>query len=174
MLLALIGYRGTGKSTVARQLALALGWEWIDLDVEVELLAGKSIAAIFADEGEAKFRDLESQALAQALQRDRTVLALGGGAVLQPENRVALAGRAIVVWLRATPETILHRIAADPTTSERRPNLTCGGLAEIEELLAVREPLYRQCADLTVDTDLASPADVAAEVLNSPQVVALR
>ena len=77
--LVLIGYRGAGKTTVAQQLALALGWEWIDADVEVELRAGKSIAAIFADDGEQVFRDWEAQTLADSLRRERVVLAAGGG-----------------------------------------------------------------------------------------------
>ncbi len=89
MNIALIGYRGTGKSEVARQLALRLGWDWVDADVEVELKAGKSIAAIFADDGEPAFRELEAAVLAELVQRDRAVLALGGGVVLRPANLVS-------------------------------------------------------------------------------------
>src|SRR5437868_3606467 len=92
MRLILIGYRGTGKSTVARHLGLKLGWEWIDADVEVELRAGMSIAAMFADEGELFFRDLESRVLNDLLRRERIVLAAGGGVVLRDENRAALRG----------------------------------------------------------------------------------
>jgi shikimate kinase len=90
MNIALIGYRGTGKTTVAQQLALRLGWDWVDADVELELRAGKSIAAIFADDGESAFRDLEATTLDDLIRRDRTVLALGGGIVLRPENRALL------------------------------------------------------------------------------------
>lgn len=166
MNLKLIGYRGTGKTTVARQLALALGWDWVDADVEVELRAGRSIAAIFADSGEAAFRDLESQVLANLVTRDRAVLALGGGVVLRPENRARLAEGGPVVWLRADPETILARVEADATTAARRPQLTSrGGLEEVRQLLAQREPWYRQCASLEVDTRGKSPAEIAAEIV---------
>ncbi len=163
--IALIGYRGTGKSEVARQLALRLGWDWVDADVEVELKAGKSIAAIFSDDGEAAFRDLEAQVLAELVGRDRTVLALGGGVILRPDNRALLKQVGKVVWLTAEPETIAQRLAADAATASRRPNLTAtGGLDEIRRVLADRLPLYRESSDAQVDTENKSPADVAAEI----------
>jgi shikimate kinase len=166
MNLVLIGYRGTGKSTVARQLALALGWNWIDADVEVELRAGKSIAAIFADDGEVRFRDLESEVLAELVHTDREVIAAGGGAVLRDANRELLARCRYVIWLRASPATILTRIAACSTTAARRPNLTTsGGEAEVVRLLAERTPLYRECADLDIDTEDKSPAEIAGEII---------
>jgi shikimate kinase len=170
MLLILIGYRGTGKSTVARHLGLKLGWEWIDADVEVELRAGKSIAAMFADEGEPYFRDLESQVLADLVQRRQIVLAAGGGVILREQNREALRGRGKVVWLQASPDTILARIQADETTAGRRPNLTTrGGAHEVEHLLAVRTPFYQQCADLTIDTEGKDATTIAAEILDRLQ-----
>jgi shikimate kinase len=163
--IALIGYRGTGKSEVARQLALQLGWDWVDADVEVELTAGKSIAVIFADDGEAAFRELEAQILAELVGRDRTVLALGGGVILRPANRALLKQVGKVVWLTAEPETIAQRLAADAATASRRPNLTSmGGLEEIRRVLADRVPLYRESSDAQVDTENRSPADVAAEI----------
>ncbi|HEY2147980.1 MAG TPA: shikimate kinase [Pirellulales bacterium] len=166
MNIALIGYRGTGKSTVARQLALALGWDWIDADVEVELRAGKSITAIFADDGEAAFRDLESAVLADSIGRERTVLALGGGAVSREMNRERLRLVSLVVWLEAEPETIAARMADDPTTASRRPNLTtAGGLEEIRRLLAERSSHYQTCCGLAISTDDKTPADVVAEIL---------
>ena len=163
----LIGYRGTGKTSVARRLASALAYEAIDADDQIEARAGKTIAAIFAESGEAAFRDLESQVLADLVRRARAVVSLGGGVVLRSENRVLLrqAGDA-VVWLTASPETILRRVAADATTSARRPNLTAGGgLAEIEQLLRQRLPCYRECATLEVDTEGKTPEDVAAEIV---------
>jgi shikimate kinase len=165
MNIALIGYRGTGKSEVARQLALRLGWDWVDADVEVELKAGKSIAAIFADEGELAFRDIEGAVLAELVQRDRAVLALGGGVVLRPANRELLKQSNKVVWLTAEPETIARRLAADAATASRRPNLSAaGGLEEIRRLLAERTPLYRELGDVEIDTENKSPAEVAAEI----------
>jgi shikimate kinase len=165
MNIALIGYRGTGKSEVARQLALRLGWDWVDADVEVELKAGKSIAAIFADDGEPAFRDLEATVLAELVQRDRAVLALGGGVILRPANRELLQQSNKVVWLTAKPETIARRLAADAATASRRPNLSAaGGLEEIRRLLAERTPLYRELGDFEIDTENKSPVEVAAEI----------
>jgi shikimate kinase len=172
MNLILIGYRGSGKSTVARRVALSLGWEWADSDVEIELVAGKSIAAIFADDGEPAFRDLESRVVAELAARARLVLAVGGGAVLRPENREVLKRSGRVVWLAASPETILARLAGDTTTIHRRPNLTtAGGKAEVYELLAERTPIYRALADSTVDTDGKDPERVADEVLAAWRVL---
>jgi shikimate kinase len=165
MNLLLIGYRGTGKTAVARQLGLSLGWDWVDADVEVELRAGRSIAAIFAADGEEAFRELECSVLADLVRRDRTVLALGGGVVLRPANRSLLRAAGKVIWLQAALETIERRLADDPTTAARRPPLTVGGADEIRELLARREPLYRECADLIVDTQQKSPAEIAAEIV---------
>lgn len=164
-LIALIGYRGTGKSTIAQLLAQRLGWSWVDADAELEKRAGQTIKAIFAEEGEGGFRDRETAVVLDLAQRDHTVLALGGGCVLREVNRQAIR-RGLVVWLTADPRSIAARIAADPTTSERRPNLTtAGGLAEIEQLLAVREPLYRECADCSVDTVGKTPEQVVDEIV---------
>jgi shikimate kinase len=165
MNLLLIGYRGTGKSTVARLVAERLGWQWLDADVELERRAGKSIAEIFADSGEGAFRELESQVLAELVRLDWHVLALGGGVVLQPQNREVIKRAGPVVWLTADPETILDRISADPTTAARRPNLARGGLEEIRDLLAMREPLYRECATAAVDTSGRDLTDVVRDVL---------
>jgi len=166
--LALIGYRGTGKTSVARELARRLGWDWVDADVEVELRAGKSIAAIFADDGEAEFRDLEAAVVAELCSWERTVLALGGGAILREANRHCLEKCQPIVWLQASAEVIAERLAGDPTTAGRRPNLTNrGGRNEIEQLLAQREPIYRACATLEVDTEGKDPAEIADEIVGS-------
>jgi shikimate kinase len=162
--IALVGYRGVGKSAVAKLLALRLGWDWVDADVEIELRAGKSIAAIFADDGEAAFRDLES-VVEELAGRERIVIALGGGAVLRERNRVALVN-SFIAWLQASVDTILERVTADASTAARRPNLTVkGGRAEVEALLAEREPIYRRIAATVVDTDDKTPAEVAEAIL---------
>ena len=164
--LALIGYRGTGKTTVARLLAGRLRYDWIDADVEVELRAGKSIAAIFDDSGEAAFRDLEANLVAELCQRERTVLALGGGAILREANRKWLSQCQHVIWLQAPAAVIAKRLESDPTTASRRPNLTNrGGLHEIQQLLGAREPIYQACATLEVDTEDKDPAEIADEIL---------
>jgi shikimate kinase len=137
-----------------------------DADAELEMRAGKSIAAIFADDGEPAFRDLESQVVADLARRDHTVLAVGGGAVLRAENRLALGRNGFVVWLVASVEAILGRLAGDGATASRRPNLTTsGGEAEVRKLLTQRLPLYREMANATVDTDGKSADEVAAEVV---------
>jgi shikimate kinase len=161
----LIGYRGTGKSTVARHLAQRLGYDSIDADEAIERRAGKTIAAIFAEDGEAFFRDLESQLVTELTDLRRTVVALGGGAVLRDVNRSAICAAGPVVWLTAPVEVIVGRLAADTTTADRRPNLTrIGGREEVEALLAERTPIYRQCATLVVNTDGKTCAQVADEI----------
>ena len=97
MNLFLIGYRGSGKTTVARRVAERLGWKWLDADVELERRAGQSIKQIFADSGEAAFRDLESAVVKDLARLEGHVIALGGGAVMREENRAALSGRGQVV-----------------------------------------------------------------------------
>lgn len=165
MHIALVGYRGTGKTTVARLLASRLRWDAHDSDDEIERAAGKSITEIFADEGEPAFRELEVTTIARLCQLDRSILSVGGGSVLRDENRAALRANGRVVWLQANPQTLLARIEQDATTSARRPNLTTrGGLDEIVHLLAVREPLYRETAHLAVDTEGKEPAQVAEEI----------
>jgi shikimate kinase len=164
--IALIGYRGTGKTTVAQQLALRLGWDWVDADVEVELRAGKSIAAIFADDGEEAFRDLESDVVESLCARQHTIVALGGGAVLRERNRTAIGRCGAVVWLQASVDAINDRLAGDATTATRRPSLTnSGGRQEIAEVLAMRTPIYRACATLEVDTEGKTPTAIAEEIV---------
>jgi len=166
MMLTLIGYRATGKTTLAKLLARRLGWEWIDADVEIERRAGKSIARVFAEDGELAFRDLEAQVIADLCRRNRLVLAAGGGAPLREENRAAMRAAGKVVWLTARPETIYQRMNADATTAQRRPSLTDRGpLEEILQLLAGREPVYRQTADFIVDTENHSPEELISEIL---------
>jgi shikimate kinase len=161
----LIGYRGSGKTTVSRLLAEKLGWSWVDADEALEGRAGKSIRQIFADEGEPAFRDLEMNVLQELAGRNRHVIATGGGVVLRPENRAHLK-KGHVVWLTAEAATLWQRLQSDSSTVERRPTLTTGGLAEVEALLRTREPLYQACADFTIDTTNRSPEDVAAIILH--------
>ncbi len=166
MRLVLIGYRGTGKSTVARLLADTLGWPLVDTDPLIEQRAGLEIAEIFARFGEPHFRDLESAVIADLDARDPAVISVGGGAVLRPANVEHLRRGSLVVWLTAPAETLLARIGGDPTTVARRPNLTSlPGIEEIRHLLAVREPLYRRAADLRFDTAALAPQQVAEQVL---------
>lgn len=164
--LFLIGYRGSGKSTVARLLATSLGWDAVDADDIVEQEAGKSIAAIFAEDGETSFRDLEEQVVASLCQRNKTVIALGGGAVLRESTRTRIKTAGPVVYLTASAATLAERIATDTATASRRPSLTGVGAAEeVERLLAVREPTYRECATVAVAVDGRSPESIADEIV---------
>jgi shikimate kinase len=164
-LLFLIGPRGSGKSTVARLLARDLSWSWLDADEVLEKCYGQTIRAIFTSEGEIGFRDKEAAVLAELCRLSRHVIATGGGVILRPENRERLCISGRVVWLTADVETLWQRIQSDCSTTERRPALTVGGRAEIEEIVRLREPLYRQCAELVVDTAALSPVEAAAEIV---------
>lgn len=160
----LIGYRGSGKTSVARLLAGRLGWNWLDADTVLEARHGRTVRQIFAEEGEAGFRDKEAALLEELCRCDGHVIATGGGVVLRPANRERLRA-GLVVWLTAEAPTLWQRINADGVTAERRPNLTVGGLSEVEELLRQREPLYRACAGLVVDTTGRTPETIADDIL---------
>jgi shikimate kinase len=131
----------------------------------LEQRAGRTIREIFAADGEPLFRRLERDLLVELLQQNHLVIAAGGGAVLNAELRRRMRESGPVVWLRASIDTLQARIAADRTTAERRPNLTAGGgRAEIETLLAQREPMYRECASLVVETDGRGVNDIVEEI----------
>ncbi|MDD3469823.1 MAG: shikimate kinase [Thermoguttaceae bacterium] len=240
MKIILIGYRATGKTTLAALLVQRLNtwaesrfqsgsnglnvpdvlnipnvgpfdscglsvqrtslsprWTWLDTDQEVERLAGRTIAEIFADPacGEAAFRAMETTALREACSRDDCVIATGGGVPVRGENRQILraavtksdnaaaksadelgGGRAaadssgLIVWLTATPETLDRRMCGDVTSGMRRPALTASGandpLREIQNLLAVREPFYRQLADLELSTENDSPETLVEKIVH--------
>ena len=165
MVITLIGYRGSGKSTVAVPLAARLGWTSVDADQVVEQAANRTIREIFAAEGEAGFRRREREAVSALLQRDRLVLAAGGGAVLNAATRAEMRAAGPVIWLQAGVPTLAARISGDAGTADRRPNLTGGGLDEIETLLKVREPLYRECATHVVATDRLSTPEIVSRIL---------
>jgi shikimate kinase len=166
VIITLIGYRATGKTTLAKLLAKRLDWDWIDADVEIERRAGKSIAHIFAEQGEPAFRDLEVEVMADLCRRDRLVVAAGGGAPMRPESRRAMRNAGLVVWLKARPETILARMSGDVTTTTRRPGLTeKAPLDEIAYLLEVRTPIYRESAHFEVDTEEKSLGELVSAIL---------
>jgi shikimate kinase len=162
----LIGYRGCGKSTVAELLSRRLGMPWRDADAALEERVGCSIATLVRDRGEAVFRDAESEVLAELLAGDPCILASGGGVVLRPGNRDLLRRQARpVVWLAAPAAVVRARLAADPTTAERRPALAgTDPLDEVATALAVREPLYRECADAMLDAADDPPARLADRI----------
>jgi len=166
-IVTLIGYRGTGKSTVAAALAQRLGCPWWDADIELERVVGMSIAELIRGAGEPTFRDQESVVLETLLAKPDGVLATGGGVILRAGNRERLRELGgCVVWLTAPGPVLRRRLAADPTTASRRPGLTgADPLAEIDAALSTREPLYRECAGVVIDTAQASPEEVIEAIL---------
>lgn len=147
---ALVGMPGSGKSTVGRQLAHRLGVSFVDLDHRLEQYLGTSIRHFFETEGEARFRDIEAQLLAELTEQPGgMVLSTGGGAVLRPENRAVLHRFGNVLYLRAAPEEIYKRVRHDRS----RPLLQVGNpLEKLRELYAVRDPLYRETAHYVIET----------------------
>lgn len=164
----LTGYRGTGKTTVGKLISAQLSTDCVDLDDAIEAAAGKTIGELFEAGGEELFRDWETRCL-RAVAGDPSrgrVVSLGGGAILRPENRQLIRETGICVWLTASSEVIAARIQADQADGGRRPALTqLSPVEEIQALLIRREPLYRQCADLTLATDDKSPGQLAADVI---------
>jgi shikimate kinase len=160
--LALVGLSGTGKSTLGRALADTLGWPLLDTDAMIVGAQRRPVAAIFAELGEAPFRDLEAVALVEALAGPQAVVSTGGGIILRPENRDLLRRRATVIWLDAPDAVILARLAAH---AEGRPLLAEDPAARLAALRAVRAKIYRAVADIVLDTSGCGPDELAARAL---------
>lgn len=161
--LALVGSRGTGKSTVGRLVADALAMPFVDADRELESRLGRSIASIFAERGESAFRDEEALLLHELTGRPGLVLATGGGVILREANRHALRRFGFVAWLKADPTTLAARLQGDPAG---RPALTpLGLLDEVASVLESRIPFYREVADVEIETAASSPPDVCRAVI---------
>jgi len=157
----LIGPMAVGKTTIGRQLAKRLQLEFVDSDQEIEKRTGVSVRLIFDVEGEAGFRDREARVIAELSAMEGIVLATGGGAILREENRKALRKHGIVVYLRASIDSQLERTKS----SKHRPLLdTEDRRGALESLMTIREPLYRQEADLVVDTDHLSAGRAARQI----------
>jgi shikimate kinase len=158
----LVGPMGAGKTTIGRLLARDLKLEFVDADQDIERRTGADIPWIFDVEGEEGFRDREQQVIEELTRRPGIVLATGGGAVLRPANRAALA-RGLVIYLRTTLDEQLRRTGRD----RKRPLLDVDDPGQVlRELFAARDPLYREVADLVVDSDSSSPRAVAQRVLS--------
>ncbi len=160
--IVLIGYRGTGKSTVGRILAEQLGLELIGLDAAIVELAGRDIPAIVAEHGWDHFRDLETKVVEQSVSGTGRLLDCGGGVILRPENVKLLKAAGPVFWLKASIDTVIERIK-DGTD---RPSLTGekSFVDEVAQVLEERLPLYRAAADYEVDTDGKLPEQIAREI----------
>ena len=165
MNIILIGYRCTGKTTMGRRLSERLGIPFLDTDDLVEKHSGRTIREIVEEGGWERFRQMEKEVIGSLLGRAGAVIAVGGGAVMDPENREALGRHGLFVWLMADAETIARRMKGDNSTHQRRPPLSGNGLEkEIRELLEERTPLYRQLAHVSVDTAGKGVDCVVAEI----------
>ena len=156
----LVGMMGVGKSTAGRLLAESLGWDYIDTDDEVPRRAGKSFQQVWEQDGEAGFRRLEAEAVADVSSRSGpAVVALGGGAVLDERSRRIIKEAGLVVWLRADPGTLFGRLG--PQAGKGRPLLRRGPEEALRRLSDARAPIYESTADLVFDVDRMNPRDVA-------------
>lgn len=158
----LVGFMGSGKSTVGSLLADALEWEYADADDVVEASAGRSIAEIFRVDGEARFRELEHQVTTGLLEREDLVIATGGGWPCRPGRLSSLPAGTLSVWLRVEVDRILERLGGDETC---RPLLEVDDpRARVDELLTERAPFY-ELAHWSVDTETHTPKDIVRELL---------
>lgn len=161
----LVGPMGAGKTCVGRQLAKALNCQFIDSDKEIEARTGVTIPTIFEIEGESGFRSRETQMIEELTERKNIVLATGGGAVLNADNRQHLKQRGCVIYLHASIDQLLKRTSRD----KNRPLLqTNNPRQKIEELMAHRDPLYRETADHIIDTNGKSVKLVVDNILSLP------
>ena len=161
--IALIGFMGTGKTAVGRLLAARLGKTFIELDEEIEKAAGKSIADIFREQGESRFREMEAEAVEKFSGRKNVVIACGGGIVTNETNIFRLRQEYVIVCLKAGLADIIKR-----TGGNTRPLLNVADRKKkIKELLAARRPLYKRAADLTIDTTGIDAPAVAEKILRA-------
>ena len=163
----LIGMMGSGKSTIGRALARELGLKFVDCDRELEARSGVSITTMFEVEGELSFREREAALIDELTQRDRIVLATGGGAVLRESSRAALRGRGLVIYLRASVDELARRTARDRArpllqTEDRRARLT--------QLLEQREPLYSATAHAVFHSSSGNPNRLVRQIIDEPVV----
>jgi shikimate kinase/3-dehydroquinate synthase len=172
--LIITGFSGTGKSLVAIEVALRLNWDFLDTDDEIVKQAGKPIAEIFRQDGEARFRELERETIRKACQQRQTVVAIGGGAIVDPQNYELLAKSGLIVCLEAKPETIYERLfreaACSPETEVRPLLANDNPLERIRQLKASRQSHYAK-ADWTIHTDGLSVNEVAEEVIRASRLL---
>lgn len=166
MILSLVGMRGTGKTSVGHAIASQLKWEFADSDSVIEKQIGKTIAQMFADDGEATFRTHEAEILGNLLAVKRNlVLATGGGAISSNETRRRLVEAGPIVWLTAPVDVLSMRLSADVKTSEQRPSLTGKRVVdELADVLKDRRRYYESVATIIAPTTEASPKEIANDI----------
>jgi len=162
--LVLVGFMGTGKTAIAKALARRLNKEFIELDSLIQEKVGKSIPAIFRQDGEPAFRRLETEVTGQVAGRKNAVIAGGGGIVLNKINIEYLKKECVIVYLTASPEVILKRTA---NAKNKRPLLEVADKAQrVRELLKQRQPLYEQAADIKIDTSGLNINSIAEQIIS--------
>jgi shikimate kinase len=160
----LIGMMGAGKSTTGRLLAERLGWPYLDSDDEIERRTGRTVPEIWKADGEAAFRAEETRVLAEAVASEGpAVIAVAGGAVLDPDNRARIRGAGLVVWLRADVAVLAARVGS----GAGRPLLDGGPAAALERLFTERAPLYHELSDLVFDVDRLFPPQVVDRIVTA-------
>ncbi|OGP66546.1 MAG: hypothetical protein A2169_14450 [Deltaproteobacteria bacterium RBG_13_47_9] len=175
MNIVLIGYRGSGKSTVGRKLADRLQMKFVDTDDCIEERYKASINDIVELRGWDHFRMLEKGIIEEISKKDHFVIAPGGGAVVDTDNVMALRKNGFIVWLKADVQVLLQRMVNDPQTATGRPSLTGkGALEELKEVLALREGFYERASEVQVDTSLLDVDGVANKVLSILEGKAVR
>ncbi|HPD60390.1 MAG TPA: shikimate kinase [Thermodesulfobacteriota bacterium] len=163
MNIVLIGYRGTGKSTIATILSARLKWPRFNLDEAIVKDRAMGIPQMVEKYGWEFFRDVESRMVEKASNKDKTIIDAGGGVVVRPKNIERLRQNGVIIWLKAKPETIVSRIKEDTN----RPSLTGkkSFLEEVQEVLTERTPRYQSAAHVAIDTDDLSPTEVVEKIL---------
>ena len=170
MNIVLMGYRGSGKTTIGRKMAEHLWKDFVDTDVLVcKQFGGRTIREIWETEGEAAFREAEVKATSQALSGTNQVIALGGGTVMHPDSRghVQAAKDVIRIYLKCDPRVLLQRIESDKGSAAHRPPLSPAGgtIEEIRGVLAQREPVYESLADKIFDVTHVTPNDAVVHII---------
>lgn len=167
----LIGFRAVGKTTVGRKLAERLGFAFVDTDVLICEKKGATVDAIVQAEGWDGFRRCEKEILCELGKRRRYVIATGGGAILHRHLWPGLKEHGHVIWLTADPDIICQRIQADSVSDALRPSLTGKAVcAEVREVLALREPMYRETADMIVDTGTLSVPEILDRIVDACKI----
>jgi shikimate kinase len=171
MNITLIGYRCSGKTTVGKFLSKELGMDFIDMDIEIEKDTKCSIDTIISRKGWDYFRGLEKKLVDRLSKRDRTVIATGGGVVLDRGNVRKLKQNSVIIWLRGSADVLRARMSKELRSGRMRPSLTGDNpFEEIDKVLDIRTPLYQEAATLVVDTDDLSVREITTSIKNAALV----
>ena len=161
MKIFLIGYRCTGKTTIGKILAKGLNFDFVDTDKIIEQKTGSNIRQIVEKQGWDRFRLLEKETILNTKNYENTVIATGGGIIIDPDNVQFIKNSGLSIWLDADIKTIIQRLKSDEKTSSSRPSLTNNNLVtETKKLLNLRNPLYKKSAHVRIDTAIHNPNEI--------------